>query len=393
MANPAFQHKINQSAVFHYLRDHGPAYKKQIAEGLGISLPSVTRALNALTERGFARYTEDRKNKQSRTVPYFGITIQTGIVIAMDILKGTIAGRDLGVVLPIHQFRLPSDQPLPDRLALVIDEYVKGTLGREESDIRSICIGLPGIVNVETGVVERAIYHPDLEHVPIRDPLAQRYHCPVFVDNVVNLAAYANYCEYHKRHGNIVACDIGMEIGAGLVVNHSVYRGENHLAGETGFFINDLDRPAVNYKKTCTFRSLNEDMRRTRVLGGEFVVPSCEEDEASCLANVARLFELAHQGSPGALQILHDYIVRIALMLNKIEILLNPRKIVVGGDVCEQPHSREVFLGHLNEVYAPIRQMEDPVCYSDYGAHVALYGACEMGLETCLSEEFPYTMK
>ncbi len=53
MANPSFQHQINQSAVFHYLRESGPTYKNAISQAPGISLPSVTRVLNALSRNFF----------------------------------------------------------------------------------------------------------------------------------------------------------------------------------------------------------------------------------------------------------------------------------------------------------------------------------------------------
>lgn len=393
MANPSLQHRINQSAVFHYLREHGPSYKKQIAQALEISLPSVTRALNALIERGFTECAEYRKNNQSRTVPYYRITIQNGIIVAMDILKGTICGRNLLEMFAIEQFKFASGVPLIESISGIIREYVEKTLGRDVADIQSICIGLPGIVNVHTGEVEKAIYHPDLEHIPIRESLSEIHHCPVFVDNVVNLAVFANYCEYDKEHGNIVACDIGLEIGAGLIIDHSIYRGQNHIAGETGFFINDLSNPSLNYKKTCTFRSLNKQLKETRILGDQYTEGSCEDDEVACLQNVSRLFELAHDGNSSALEMLQEYIVKIILMLNKVEILLNPKKIIIGGDVCCLPYSQEVFLRPLNALYSPVRQMDDPVCYSEYGTHVTIYGACEMGLETYLSEEFLYMMK
>jgi len=393
MANPSFQHTINQSAVFHYLREHGPTYKKHIAQALGISLPSVTRALNALIERGFAEHTEYRKNKQSRTVPYYQITIQNAIIIAIDVLKGLISGRNLVEMFPIHEIGFDPSIPLIDDFTRNIQRYVEDCLGRNIDDVKFICIGLPGIVNVDTGVVEKAIYHPNLENIPIKEPLGANFHCKVFIDNVVNLAAFANYCEFHKQYGNMVACDIGMEIGTGLIINHRVYRGQNNIAGETGFFIGDLDHPERTCKMTCTFRPLNREIIKSGLIDDHEDAGSPGEDEKTCLRNVARLFDCAYEGNAAARELLKDYITKIILMLNKVEILLNPKKIVIGGDVCCLPHSREVFLKPLNELYGPVRQMDDPVCYSNYDVHVSLYGACEMGLETYLSEEFPYMFK
>jgi predicted NBD/HSP70 family sugar kinase len=393
MANPTLQHKINQSAVFHYLREHGPAYKKQIAQALQISIPSVTRALDALIERGFSEQIEHRKSKQQRTVPYYAITIQDAVIIAMDVLKRTIVARNLEETFPVKEFTYNPEKPLIDEFAQIITTYVAADLGRKVSDIASICIGLPGIVNVEKGIVEKAIYHRELEHVQLKKLLSQAFSCSVFIDNVVNLAAYANYCEIDKKFGNIVACDIGIEVGAGLVINHRIYRGENHIAGETSFFIDDLRNPSENCKETCTFQSLSSLIERSPIYEAVKTAPAYGEYEPRYMKNIAGLFALAHEEHQEALDILDAYIVRVVLMINKIEILLNPKKIFIGGDVCSLPHSREVFLDRLNALYQPIQQVKNPVRYSQHGRNITLYGASEMGLEVYLKKEFPYILK
>jgi len=75
---------------------------------------------------------------------------------------------------------------------------------------------------------------------------------------LVNLAAFANYCQLAKEHSNIVSCDVGTEIGAGLIINDSLYRGQNNIAGETGFFVDDLSKPADNYNELCTLKALHK---------------------------------------------------------------------------------------------------------------------------------------
>lgn len=393
MANPSVQRAINLSAVFNYLREYGPTYKQHISRALGISLPSVTRALNALIERGFAEHTEYRKNKKSRTVPYYQITIKENFVIAIDVLKGTISGRNLNSSFPVEQFHIHNTDPLIPSLVREIHIFLQNTLEKKAEQIQAICIGLPGIVDVERGIVNRAIYHPNLESIPIKDELEKIFHCPVFVDNVVNLAVYANYCELNRKHENIAACDIGLEIGAGLMINGSIYRGSNYIAGETGFFIDDLTNHDVNYKKTCTFRSLAKDMLRVGFGPSNYRIEDIETNASKCIEISEYLFLEVHKGNIKAKDILDTYIRRIILMLNKIEILLNPERIIIGGDICCLPSSKEVFLDRLNTLYRPIRQMQSPISYSSYGSQVTLEGACQFGLELYLREEFPYVFK
>ena len=387
--NPAYQLIINQSAVFHYLREHGPTYRNQIATALNISLPSVARALKALVERNFVELIDYRRNNQARTVPYYQITIKDSIMLSLDLLKGVIAAQHITDLFSIAYFRLGSSKYIVDELVDIITDYVENTLGRSVDSVKSICIGSPGIVDVEEGVVKKAIFHPGLEGVPLKTSLEKQFDCIVLIDNVVNIAAYANYCETDRKVNNIVSCDIGLEIGTGLLINGQIHRGSHFMAGETGFFTDDIDEPLNNFKRTHTFRTLCCELawhEEGKVLDWTSL------KEEYCLQKTRTVFERALGGDELANQLLNTYIDKIIRMLNKVEVLLDPDLIVIGGDICQMPHSETLFLQRLNERFRPTRQVKQDVRYSKYGPLVTLYGAGQMALDHYFSAEFPYIM-
>jgi len=209
---------------------------------------------------------------------------------------------------------------------------------------------------------------------------------------LVNLAAFANYCQLSKAHSNIVACDVGTEIGAGLIINDSLYRGQNNIAGETGFFVDDLSKPAENYNELCTLKALHKKCIEAQIISKDDNTAR-EIHDKSYLKDIQTLFNLAYDGNTQAVQLITEHIKSIILMLNKIEILLNPEMIFISGDICSINYSEELFLKPLNELYAQIRKMKDPVYFSAYGRNTSLQGAREMGLELYLSQEFPYILK
>ncbi|MDD2406590.1 MAG: ROK family transcriptional regulator [Sphaerochaetaceae bacterium] len=387
--NPAYQLIINQSAVFHYLREHGPTYRNQIANALNISLPSVARALKALVERDFVELVDYRRNDQARTVPYYRITIKDTIMLSLDLLKGAIAAQDLSGLFSIGYFKLDKEKNVVEDLVSIITDYVHDNLKRPLSSVKSICIGSPGIVDVDEGVVLKAIFHPGLEHVQLKKALSDHFDCLVFIDNVVNIAAYANYWEFSNEISNIISCDLGLEIGTGLLIDGHIHRGAHYMAGETGYFTDNIDNPTINYKRTRTFRTICCEMARL-LENREVDITALDEDY--CLNKTAELFESAFQGNPIANQILNEYIDKIIVMLNKVDVLLNPELIVIGGDICQMPHSELLFLQRLNDRYKPLRQMRQDICYSKYGPLVTLYGAGQMALEQYFFEEFPYMM-
>lgn len=387
--NPAYQLIINQSAVFHYLRENGPTYRNQIATALNISLPSVARALNALVERNFVELVDYRRNNHARTVPYYQITIKDSIMLSLDLLKGVIAAQHITDLFSIAYFNLDSSKNIIDDLVEIITGYVENTLRRSIHAVKSICIGSPGIVDVEEGVVKKAIFHPGLEGVPLKASLEKIFNCIVTIDNVVNIAAYANYCETERKVNNIVSCDIGLEIGTGLLINGRIHRGSHFMAGETGFFTDDIDEPMNNYKRTHTFRSLCCDLVWQEECK---VIDWSSLEESYCLEQVRAIFERTFAGDKVAYQLLETYIDKIIRMLNKVDVLLDPDLIVIGGDICQMPHSEILFLERLNERFRPTRQFKQDVQYSKYGPLVTLYGAGQMALDHYFSAEFPYIM-
>ncbi|NLV85102.1 MAG: ROK family transcriptional regulator [Spirochaetales bacterium] len=387
--NPAYQLIINQSAVFHYLREHGPTYRNQIATALNISLPSVARALKALVERGFVELIDYRRNNQARTVPYYQITIKDSIMLSLDLLKGVIAAQHITDLFSIAYFKLDTSKYIVDDLVDIITDYVENTLNRSIDSVKSICIGSPGIVDVDEGIVKKAIFHPGLEGVPLKASLEKKLNCIVLIDNVVNIAAYANYCETERKVSNIVSCDIGLEIGTGLLINGQIHRGSHFMAGETGFFTDDIDEPLNNFKRTHTFRALCCELafhEEGKVLDWTTL------SEEYCLQKTRIVFERALDGDELANQLLATYIDKIIRMLNKVEVLLDPDLIVIGGDICQMPHSETLFLQHLNDRFRPTRQVKKDVRYSKYGPLVTLYGAGQMALDHYFSAEFPYIM-
>jgi glucokinase len=84
---------------------------------------------------------------------------------------------------------------------------------------------------------ERVRFAP---HLPWRDDevrqrLAQRWGCPVLLDNDANCAAHAE-ATYGAARGarSVVAVTLGTGIGGAVVIDGSLWRGANGMAGEFG---------------------------------------------------------------------------------------------------------------------------------------------------------------
>ena len=120
-------------------------------------------------------------------------------------------------------------------------------------DVRAVGIGVPRIVDQETGCVvstarpaapaTNGSVELPLADVPLRDELEERFGLPVFVDSTANVAALA---EAHDEDAapvtaHLVMLSIATGVSAGLVLEGRIYRGAGGAAGALGHTILGLD--------------------------------------------------------------------------------------------------------------------------------------------------------
>jgi len=102
-------------------------------------------------------------------------------------------------------------------------------------EVKGIGIGVPGLVDPETGVVFDVINIPAWQEVPLQQLMEKRYHLPVMINNDANCFALGEYCFGKGRdQKNMVGLTIGTGLGTGIILNGQLYSGMNGAAGEFG---------------------------------------------------------------------------------------------------------------------------------------------------------------
>ena len=95
------------------------------------------------------------------------------------------------------------------------------------NSVTSIGIGVPGLVNVEEGIVYDVVYIPSWKEVPLQKWMEDRYQIPVFVDNDANCFALGEfYFGKGKGYNSMIGLTIGTGLGSGLIINKKLYEGK-----------------------------------------------------------------------------------------------------------------------------------------------------------------------
>jgi glucokinase len=126
------------------------------------------------------------------------------------------------------------EQTQLDRQDALLDQLVETIERLREPDARAVGIGVPSVVDFDTGRIRSSVNIP-LADVPLRELLSDRARLPVFVDNDASCAALAEAFEGGRLTcPHLVMFTVGTGVGGGTVLGGSLYRGATGAAPEIG---------------------------------------------------------------------------------------------------------------------------------------------------------------
>jgi glucokinase len=270
-----------------------------------------------------------------------------GVIIGMDVGGTTLAGGLVDAEGTVRNSRIvPTDRlgrgegVLQNLLEVVtgLADFA-GTLARP---ILGVGIGVPGVVEVDTGTIGEDIQNiPEFRGLPLGRIVRERIHLPVVVDNDVNALTLGEWTFGQARGFRHVAMiTAGTSIGGGLILNGALVRGGSGYAGEIGHITVNLDGPdCFCGGRGCLklFASGPDIARRARSL--------LRRDRPSVLADLSAgdpdridaplVFAAAARGDPTAVAVVAGAAQALGAGVATLINLCNPEMIVLGGGVME----------------------------------------------------------
>src|SRR6202045_255411 len=96
-------------------------------------------------------------------------------------------------------------------------------------------IGIPGIIDMETGMLRKSANLPGWSDYPVRAEIERRLGARVFLENDANVAALGEkWLGAARDVPNMAIVTLGTGIGGGIVLNGKIWHGMNGMAGEFG---------------------------------------------------------------------------------------------------------------------------------------------------------------
>ena len=210
--------------------------------------------------------------------------------------------------------------------------------GHSMDEVRSIGIGIPGIMDQRTGIVPfctNLAWHD----VPILKEMAQYTSLPVYVDNDATVAGLAESVKgVSAGCKDSVFITLGTGVGGGIIMNGKVFSGSHGVASEIGHMVTVAGGlPCTCGKRGCweRYASATALIHAGRVLCAE--KPNCAlmkivEGDIRCVT-AREVTNLALQGDEDCSRIFDEYVYHLVLGLTNLINLYDPEVIVLGGGV------------------------------------------------------------
>ena len=318
-----------RARVFGVLASSGPTSRAELARRTALA-PSTVSAV-------IAELQDERLVVDGAAVPR-GAVGRPAVLVALDRAAGVALGLDFGkrhlrvaladlahnVLAERHQ-PLDADLPAAEAIARAVRLVgeVLAEAGARGEDIVGAGMGLPGPVHRPTGQLGDSTILPGWVGVRAADAMSEALGHPVEVENDASLGALGEWMWGAGRGAEDLAyLKLATGIGAGLIVRGRPYGGSGGTAGEIGHTIIAPDGPICR----CGNRGCLETLAGSDAILGS--LRGALEDPT-----LPAVIAAARDGHAGCARAIGDAGATIGSAVATLCNLLNPERVVVGGDL------------------------------------------------------------
>lgn len=316
-------------AILRLLADRGPATRPNLAEGLGLSKPTVSESVSLLHRHRLVELAGVTQGATGRRAAVCRVSQDAGCTIGLDagsthirVRVQTLDGQTLmeDAVSTSQRQRHVNERTITAATALLED-----TLKRLSSPVRAVTVAVPTSVS--------PVFREPGDYQAMRRLIAELSRLSdvaIQVENNVNCAAVGEFRHGAARaHDSFSYLQVGVKIGLGTMHRGELFRGATLAAGEPA----RLPFPWAPGQSSAP-GGLEQ------YLGASSLMRRCREREwadGAAPKAASELFSRAERGVRQARDIVEEYATDVGRLLAAIVCLMDPGLIVLGGGIGQNP--------------------------------------------------------
>ena len=364
----------------------------ELSHKIDKSLSLTTKILNELIAEGIVIETGYAPSSGGRRPLMYSLKpdILYTVSVAMDQFFTRIAIMDMQNkhVRPVEKFELRlADNPMAISALTDKIEYVIEQSGVSRTKIAGIGIGMPGFVDAQQGLNYSFL---QTKGESITGYIAKRTKLTAYIENdsgIVGLAELKFGAARNRRNAMVI--NIGWGVGLGMILEGTLFRGDNGFAGEFSHI------PLFNNGKLCScgksgcletetslfviVEKAKEGIQAGRVTVLKTLLSGREEDLEK---DAETIIFSAGKGDRFAIELLSEAGYNIGRGIAILIHLLNPGIVVLSGrgalagKIWQAPIQQA-----LNEHCIPRLAINTEICISTLGYEAELIGSAALVME------------
>jgi predicted NBD/HSP70 family sugar kinase len=382
--------RLNSALVLRAIRDAGSTSRSELVRATGLSKPTVREIVEDLLRTGYvaeepAGDGDGRPGPRARLLTFradlghmLGIDVGADkVLVHLADLSGTILATER------RQTRSARDA---EALLSALKAAASGVLRRARvprTSLKAVAVGTPGIVDSVSGRIALAPQLPGWEGIDLTSALRRSFDCPVLVENEVRLSVLAERWRGAAQGiDDAVYVQIGVGIGAGILIGGELYRGADGAAGEIGYLPfpggRSLDDGPGAFEDAAGGNAFARLGREAAAGGdGRLLRELAGGDPDAVDARV--VFAAARQGDAAASRIVDELTRRLAHGVAAVAAVLNPSTVIVGGGISRAGAD---LLEPLERQVSELLPLPPTLVLSSFGDESVALGAIRLALQS-----------
>lgn len=263
---------------------------------------------------------------------------------------------------------------------------------------RGVGIGVPGIIDMDTGMLRESPNLPGWSEFPVHAEIERRLGIPVVLENDANAAALGEqWLGASKNHESMCMLTLGTGVGGGIVLNGKIWHGMNGMAGELGHFnVEPEGHPCNCGSRGCVeqYASATAVVRMAREAIASKLSENLARAAESAEFDARHVHELAKQGDAAAQKIFRCVGRALGIVLADMVNGFNLPIYVIGGGVAsawdafaptmmEEVRKRSfVYAATMpGRLQAALPPKSTQITMAQLGSEAGLYGAACLPLQ------------
>lgn len=378
--------RMNKSIILDQIRNGGPISRAAISAETGLNKGTVSNLVSELIDEHLIMETGTGASSGGRKPVMLLFRGKAGFAIGIDLgvnyLRAVLTDLEGQIAEELLHPLTDTSQQAVIRLILKSIETLQQRVPASPYGVIGVGIGVPGMVD-GGGMVISA---PNLgwRNVLLQAHLQKAIALPVLIDNEANAGALGE-----KRFGagqsyaHFIYVSAGIGIGAGIILNDTLFRGSGGLSGEVGHMtIETGGRLCRCGNAGCweMYASENALLLAARHNG---LLPAQEAGDAG----LDRLTRLAADGRKEAIQLFDDIGTKLGIGIAGIMNSFNPQAVVVGNRLLLAQSWIAGPLGHaVGQRGLRSHFSQTDIVFATLGLRSAALGAASMAIEQFLQD-------